>query len=112
MNWKKRGRKGWTGKKFAKETTKSRERQYGNSEIKQQIQEDLEGDDFRYRGGKKKKNKIAKYQYWADYYRKRAIEEELKEEKGDYCSFLSSYDYKKRAKEYENKIEECRKKIL
>jgi len=68
MSWKKRGQAGWTGSKTAKETTKGRERQYGEKEIKQQLQEDFEGDEFRYTGGKKNKNKVAQLENWLGYY--------------------------------------------
>ena len=57
MNWKKRGQAGWTGRKTAKEISKGSERQYGKQEVRQQLQEDFEGDDFRYtHQGKKVKN--------------------------------------------------------
>jgi hypothetical protein len=74
MNWKKRGQKGWLGKKTAKEVSKGRERQYGDQDVKQQLQEDFEGDDFRYTGGKKKKNKLAQLENWRDYYERRKKE--------------------------------------
>jgi len=57
MSWKKRGQAGWTGRKTAKNETKGRERQYGEQEVRQQLQEDFEGDEFRYTyQGKKVKN--------------------------------------------------------
>lgn len=112
MSWKKRGQKGYTGKKTAKEITKGRERQYGEQEIRQQLQEELEGDDYRYYGGKKKTNRIAKHEYWRDRYKKRALEQELKEERGQGCSYLSSYKYKKWAEEEQEKINELKEQKL
>lgn len=110
MDWKKRGRKGWTGKKFAKNETKGRERQYGDSEAKQQLQEDFEGDEFRYKGGKKKKNPIASLEYRLDWYKKTALESELREEKYGRSRTSSGY-WKKRAKEIEKEIDELKKKL-
>jgi hypothetical protein len=48
MSWKKRGKKGWLGKKTAKELSEPTERNYAKAEVKQALQEELEGDDFRY----------------------------------------------------------------
>lgn len=101
MNWKKRGQKGWLGKKTAKEISKGRERQYAESEIKQQLQEDFEGDDFRYTGGKKKKNEIARLEYSRDLYQRWADEGRT--------AWWGS-DYARRAKEYQEKIDELKQK--
>jgi hypothetical protein len=110
MSWKKRGRKGWTGKKTAKNDTKGRERQYANQEIRQQIQEDFEGDDFRYNGGKKKKNEIASLEHWRDHWLKRALECEIREEKEKRIGWMSSFKCKEWAREYQEKIDDLKKK--
>lgn len=80
MDWKKRGQKGWKGSKTAKELTKGRERQYGESEVNQQLQEDFEGDKYRYTGSKRFKNYKASYQSRIDRYERRLCQEILKEE--------------------------------
>lgn len=113
MNWKKRGQKGWTGKKYAKNETKGRERQYADQEVKQQIQEVFEGDEFRYNGGRKKKNEIASLEYWRDHWIKRALEYEIKEEKEEKekrISWMSSFKYKQWAREYQEKIDKLKDK--
>ena len=75
MNWKKRGQTGWTGKKTAKELTKGRERQYGEQEIEQQLQEDFEGDEFRHvHQGKKVKNEKSRLEKMIAWY-ERTIED-------------------------------------
>ena len=48
-NWKKRGQAGWNGRKYAKEVSKHQERQFAKKEIKQELQEKLEGSDYRYK---------------------------------------------------------------
>lgn len=110
MNWKKRGQKGWTGKKTAKNDTKGRERQYAEQEIKQQLQEDFQGDEFRYSGGKKKKNEIASLEFWRDRWNQRALEYQIREEKEKRIGFMSSYEYRKWAEELQNKIDDLKKK--
>ncbi len=54
MSYKKRARAGWTGKKEAK-TKIYKERQHGKKEIDEAQEQILQGDDFRYKGSKKKK---------------------------------------------------------
>ena len=54
MSYKKRGRAGWVGKKEAK-TKIGRERNYAKKEIRQEIRQLEEGDDFRYRNKPSKK---------------------------------------------------------
>ena len=70
-NYRKRGQAGYTGKKEAKSKV-SRERNYAKEEIRQELKEMEEGDDFRYNAGGKKKNKIASLRYRIDLYAKRA----------------------------------------
>lgn len=111
MSWKKRGQKGWTGAKTAKELTKGRERQYGESEIKQQLQEDFEGDEYRYTSGKRKKNEKARVKYRLAYYEQRLKVEELKRdrarEKGERyhdCGWFGlSY--------YSSSVDRCKKEL-
>ena len=110
MSWKKRGKKGWTGKKTAKNDTKGRERQYADQEIRQQIQEDFEGDDFRYSGGKKNKNKMASLEYWRDRWKQRALEYEIIEEKEKRIGWMSSYKYKEWANDCQKQIDDLKKK--
>jgi len=94
MSYKNRQRAGWCGKKETKEKI-YKERQYAKKEIAQAEQEMLEGDDFRYKGGKRKKNEIAQLQYWLKLYERRMIEAK---KRGDNCrwfgwsSYKSSYD--------------------
>ena len=117
MNWKKRGRKGWTGKKYAKNETKGSEREYGKQEVRQQLQEDFEGDNFRYTGGKKKRNLIARRKNWIKWYQRRIQEEELREErakaKGESYrswSYFSTSHCRSRIEELEKEIEELKQK--
>ena len=70
-SWKKRGQAGWTGKKEAKSKV-SRERNYAKEEIRQELKEIEEGEDFRYKAGGKNKNKIASLKYWIDLWENRA----------------------------------------
>lgn len=111
MNWKKRGRKGWLGSKTAKEVSKGRERQYANKDIKQQLQEDFEGDDFRYNGGKRKRNRKAQIENWISYYQRRLLEEDLKQEraraKGERyidCGWFGPSYYRSRIEEYQKEL--------
>ena len=101
MSWKKRGKSGWVGKKTAKENSKGREREYGKQEVRQQLQEDFEGDEFRYRGGKKKKNEIARLEYSRDLYQRWANEGRE--------SWWGA-DYQTQANHYQKQIDELKKK--
>lgn len=101
MSWKKRGKKGWTGKKTAKNDTKGRERQYADQEIRQQIQEDFEGDDYRYNYHRKKQNEIARLEYSRDLYQRWANEGRE--------SWWGA-DYQTQANHYQKQIDELKKK--
>ena len=71
-DYKKRGKKGWESKKFAKKELKGRERQYGQSEIKEQLEIEYQGDAYRHRGGaaKKKLTKLEKINKKMDWCKK------------------------------------------
>jgi len=117
MNWKKRGQAGWNGRKTAKNFSKSIERNYSKKEIKQQLIEDLEGDDYRYKGGGRKRNKRDQFRYYVDYYERclktEIIREERARAKGDTywrCSYCDSSYYRNQIEYYKAKIKEIDQK--
>jgi len=70
-NYKKRGRAGWVGKKEAKDK-EYRERLYAKKEISNEMKMLEQGEEFKEKTRKRKKNKIASLKYWIGRYEKRA----------------------------------------
>lgn len=93
MSYKKRAKRGWcTSSKEAKEKI-YKERQFAKKEIAEAEQQMLEGDDFRYRGGGRTPNKIARLEYWLTLYSRRM---EDAKKRDDNCKWFGWSSYKSR----------------
>ena len=90
-NWKKRGQAGWVGKKEAKSKGR-RERNFSKEEIRDEIKQIEEGDDFRYKGGGKNKDPIARQRYWVDYYERATKEAEARKDNCRWTGFGTYYN--------------------
>lgn len=108
MSYKKRGRAGWTGKKEAK-SNPSRERNYAKDEIRQELKQIEEGDDFRYRASNKKKNKIVSLKYWIELYEAKAEKAKIR---GDVCKYFGYSGWMDGAKQLKEKLAKLENKEL
>lgn len=106
--YKKRGQAGWNGRKTAKEISKYKERQFSKTEIKQEMQEHLEGDEYRYRHKKSPTpNEKARLEYNLSLYKKWAAAAKARGEMSGWCGY---HTYLSDIEKIEKQIEEFDKK--
>jgi len=72
MTYKKRARNGWNTGKHCKRNSNNRERTYAKEEIKNELEEVIEGEDFRYRHRRSRKRtwlqRLERILAWYDRY--------------------------------------------
>lgn len=110
-NYKKRGQKGWTGKKEAK-TKEYRERLYAKKEIEKELKIEECGDSFRekpkpsQKKDKKIKNKIKSLENSLEFWEQRAEEAKGKPD----CKYFGYSWYRSRAEDMKKQIQKLKEK--
>jgi hypothetical protein len=108
MSYKKRSRSGYsTGKRYKKHSNRT-ERQYEKDEIRQQMTEITQGDEYREKGGGRNPNYIARQEYNISVYERWMIHAKSYRERWGRDSYFSVAKCKAWIEKAKKKIEKLR----